>query len=145
TSLSEYSYCQHVVLIGVLHRDLLELKGELIAAQRNIFSDPDLDKVREVELGEICHLIYQAINRGHARVLNGIQAGHMDAWVMVQYRNQLHEVLKSRCHGLKYILEQGTFLETGRGNNNKRGKLVDFFIQELRALRKLGIRRRSVR
>jgi hypothetical protein len=71
---SEYAYCKHVVCVGVLRRDTLDV-ASCIVGQRNDLSAPhaaDPAEVHEVVRSEMFHNIIQAAGRGACRTtVNG--------------------------------------------------------------------------
>lgn len=69
TGVNTYSSAAHVLLVGVLRRDELEL-ASAIAGQRGALDTPhvaDLDEVKRVVLSEMFHHVVQAAGRGRCR------------------------------------------------------------------------------
>lgn len=81
TSVSEYRYCRHVLFVGVLHRDEAELAASIAGQRRSLSSLPTADEVRAVRNSEVAHVIYQAMNRGSARITETGQAQKMHVYL----------------------------------------------------------------
>jgi hypothetical protein len=96
TSLNEYSHCSHVILAGVMHRDLLDLHGAYVGQKDDIRAEVPPGTIRELLTSEICHLIYQALSRGTCRVAQNGHAKAMQGYIIHAYddiRSELEKVM----------------------------------------------------
>ncbi len=96
TSLNEYSHCSHVILAGVMHRDLLDLHGAYIGQKDDIKADVPPGEIGELLTSEICHLTYQALSRGTCRVVMNGHAKAMQGYIIHAYadiRPELEKVM----------------------------------------------------
>src|SRR5690606_27522346 len=69
TSLSKYSYCSNVFLLGILRRSNTDLAGHIMGQAGNLFRKVSNEEIREVLQGEISHVVYQALSRGSSRII----------------------------------------------------------------------------
>ena len=76
---SEYAYCRHVLCVGVLRRDVLDIASN-IAGQRNELlarEAADPAEVNRVVLSEMFHNVVQAAGRGACRTTRNGAAERM--------------------------------------------------------------------
>ena len=76
TSLNTLRHCEHVILIGVLRRNSLDLAASAAAAANDLSFRLTFDDRRELETSEMAHCVLQAMNRGSCRVMT--EAGKAD-------------------------------------------------------------------
>lgn len=88
TSSNEHRYAKHVVFIGVLNRDDVELTATMVA-QMEGGAALTKDMMDAVKLGEACYRVHQGANRANCRVPQGIDkdtglalAGETSIWVI---------------------------------------------------------------
>jgi len=81
-SLNHYSYCSHVILAGVLHRNPCELVSKIAGETGDLMIDVPGDTLREIQTSEVVHCIYQALSRGSSRIIENGKAKTMNAWVI---------------------------------------------------------------
>jgi hypothetical protein len=94
TSLNEYSHCSHIILAGVMHRDLLDLHGAYVGQKDDIKAEVSPGTIRELLTSEICHLIYQALSRGTCRVAENGHAKAMQGYIIHAYDDIQSELEK---------------------------------------------------
>jgi hypothetical protein len=83
TSLNEYHYCKHVLLVGILYRDLTELEAQHLGQLNDLNRVVDLDDLLAISLSERVHLAYQALSRGFCRLMETVgQAGAMTSYIV---------------------------------------------------------------
>jgi hypothetical protein len=63
TSLNSYVDRQHVILVGILHRDLAELDNHNIGQHDKINTQTSPEELRALSLSERAHCAYQAFSR----------------------------------------------------------------------------------
>ncbi len=102
TSLSEYSYCKHVVFAGVLHRDHLQIASEMIGQMDDLCGSVSSSKVKDVITSEIAHGLYQAISRGCCRIVDGNQALPMDVW-LIHGNDHIRPSLEQMMPGVQWL------------------------------------------
>jgi hypothetical protein len=71
---SEYAYCKHVVCVGVLRRDTLDIASSIVGQRNDLaaIQAADPTEVHSVVLSEMFHNIVQAAGRGACRTtVNG--------------------------------------------------------------------------
>ena len=99
TSLNSYVARKHVILVGILHRDLAELDNHNIGQHDKISTQTSPEELKAISLSERAHCAYQALSRGCCRVMESAgQATTMTGYV-VEYEDTLEDLLKSG-HGL---------------------------------------------
>ena len=83
TSLNCYNYCQHVVLVGILHRDLTEFEPHHLGQINDLGRKVTTEEVNDISLSERVHLVYQALSRGSCRVIGpDFQAKKMTGYIV---------------------------------------------------------------
>jgi hypothetical protein len=83
TALSEYAYCQNVVIAGVMHRSDEDLTGAAIGQTDDLLVDiGGLISLEEIKRGEIANILYQALSRGSCRFTENGKARPMNAWIV---------------------------------------------------------------
>ena len=82
TSLNSYGYCQHVFLVGILHRDVTELVGQYLGQIRDITGEISKALADDIHLSERAHLAYQALSRGACRFVDTGQARPMKGYLV---------------------------------------------------------------
>lgn len=92
TSLSQYSYCSNVILVGIIHRSHIDIGGAILGQTGDISRPVDNGEIRDVVQSEVSHAVYQAVSRGACRVIQGMKTRPMNVWLMHPER----EGLKSR-------------------------------------------------
>jgi hypothetical protein len=81
-SLSQHSYCKHVVLVGILHRSFNELAGKIAGQTQDVCVPITHQDLLRVRLSEITHCAYQAMSRGACRKVVAGRAQPMNAWLI---------------------------------------------------------------
>jgi hypothetical protein len=83
TSSNDFRECQHVLLIGILHREETELHAQYLGERDNLALILSDEKVKQISLSERAHLAYQALSRGACRVMgDGGKANKMTGYVI---------------------------------------------------------------
>jgi hypothetical protein len=82
TSLNSYGHCQHVFLVGILHRDVTELVGQYLGQIRDITGEISKALADDIHLSERAHLAYQALSRGSCRFVDKGQARPMKGYIV---------------------------------------------------------------
>lgn len=76
---SKYAYCQHVLCIGVLRRDVLDIASNIVGQRTDLLAREAADpaEVRRVIRSEMFHNVIQAAGRGSCRTTKDGAAGAM--------------------------------------------------------------------
>jgi hypothetical protein len=82
TSLNCYSYCQHVFLVGILHRDETELMASYFGQVNDLKAAIDKTITVDLSRSERAHLAYQALSRGTCRLNQIDQAKPMKGYIV---------------------------------------------------------------
>jgi hypothetical protein len=104
TSLNSYKHCKHVILVGILHRDLSDLAAQYAAQLDNFSMKVDGETLRDLCLSERAHCAYQALSRGCLRVMG--EAGQATA--MTGYIIEFEEGLETE---LNKVMQGATWKE----------------------------------
>jgi hypothetical protein len=121
TSLNCYSYCQHVFLVGILHRDDTELMASYFGQVNDLKAAIDKTITRDLSLSERAHLAYQALSRGTCRLNQNDQARQMKGYVVEidpEIETSLSEVMPGATwHVWKpfFVQETDTVLSQWKG------------------------------
>lgn len=84
TGVSEFAYCRHVLLVGVLRRHRLDLSAAIVGQREDLTSPiaADPEEVKRVELSEMFHGVIQALGRGACRTTRNGRAERMSAGII---------------------------------------------------------------
>jgi len=103
TSLNDFSHVQNVFLVGMLHRDELDVLGQYVAqCDGGKHENLEQQQAQRLVQSEIIHTIYQAISRGSCRVTENGQARPMKAWV-IHYSKAIREPLETVIPGVQWV------------------------------------------
>ena len=83
TSLNTYGYCQHVFLVGILHRAETELMAHYLGQKDDLKAAFAKTTTDDLQRSEKAHLAYQALSRGSCRIVDNGQARAMKGYVVV--------------------------------------------------------------
>lgn len=95
-SLNSYSHHRHVILAGVLQRNPVDIAGAYLGQKDDLQAAMNQDIVRELLLSEVCHVVYQALSRGHCRIVDDSYAGEMHGYLIHRdeaIRGELEKVM----------------------------------------------------
>ncbi len=121
TSLNCYAYCQHVFLVGILHRDETELMASYFGQVNDLKAAIDKTITLDLSRSERAHLAYQALSRGACRRTQHNQARPMKGYVVEidpEIETALSQVMPgSQWHVWKpyFVEETDTVLSTWKG------------------------------
>lgn len=109
TSLNCYANCAHVILVGILHRDLSELAGSMAGQSQDITVEVTRDELDGVCLSERVHCAYQALSRGTCRVMGEPgQAKAMTGYI-VEFEDHLENELGKVMPGASWQVWKPVF------------------------------------
>ena len=109
TSLNSYGHCQHVFLVGILHRDVTQLVGQYLGQIRDIKGEVSKELADDIHLSERAHLAYQALSRGSCRFVDRGQARPMKGY-MVEVDPEIETSLSKVMPGVKWSTWKPLFL-----------------------------------
>ena len=109
TSLNSYGHCQHVFLVGILHRDVTELVGQYLGQIRDITGEISKTLADDIHLSERAHLAYQALSRGACRFVDNGQARAMKGY-LVEIDPEIEPALSMVMPGVKWSNWKPVFL-----------------------------------
>lgn len=106
TSLNTFSHCKHVILCGVIRRNLLELAASAAGREDNLAFRLARDQQRRLQCSEMCHCILQAMSRGACRIVDS--HGQAKAMTLSIYGTLLgvEEMLRSSLPGVRWHTAQ---------------------------------------
>lgn len=105
TSTNAYSHCKHVILVGVLRRDLGDLAASVAGEVDDLLHRRSKEQLHEVSRSEMGHCVLQAMHRGNCRTsdVQG-QAGDMTLHI-IDKELGLQEVLGESLPGVRWETE----------------------------------------
>lgn len=121
TSISQYSYCSHVIFAGVLHRSHLDIGAEIIGQRQDLLSYVNNDLIRKVVQSEIVHCVYQAMSRGSCRVIRGSKTKTMTVWLI--HNGKIQDLISEAMPGIQWDTWEGKYLVRKEGRT-KIGPLI---------------------
>jgi hypothetical protein len=132
TSLNCYAHCKHVILVGILHRDLSELAASYAAQQNTFQLRVDGETLKTLCLSERAHCAYQALSRGSLRVMREAgQASAMTGYI-VEFEDGLETELNKVMPGATWKTWTPVFsdhVEHGKLTNSIADRLQKYLIQ----------------
>lgn len=105
TSRNDLLHCKHVVMVGVLRRNPLELAAALIGQQRagESPSRHATETLVRLNLSEMAHCVLQGMNRGSCRVMDSDgKAKAMTLTILVSGVSGLFDILKPVLPGVQW-------------------------------------------
>lgn len=113
TSVSKYSYCKNVIMVGVLHRSDLDLAAAACGQTDDLNRPIDNSELWRIKQSEVAHCLYQALSRGSCRITDSGTAQEMNAW-FIHKGDEVRDILgrvvpKAQWHEWKpkYLATQG--------------------------------------
>ncbi|MGY6161159.1 hypothetical protein [Paraburkholderia strydomiana] len=101
TSRNEWMHCRHVIMVGVLRRNPLDLSASLLAQQRDMTRRNSTKALRDVTLSEMAHCVLQAMNRGACRLTDADGEAHpMTCTILVARADELRGILSESLSGV---------------------------------------------
>jgi hypothetical protein len=89
---NKYTHCENLIMVGIVHRDLLDLFGNLNGQMGDINLQQTRKRLLDLQLSEVAHDCFQAIGRIRCRtVVNGV-ALPVNIW-LIHYSKDLEEKL----------------------------------------------------
>lgn len=125
TSLSQYSYCKHVVFAGVLHRSHMSIASAIAGQVDNILHKITAVNVNEVMTSEIAHGVYQALSRGACRKIEGNQAHRMDAW-LIHSSEDIRPRIEQVMPGVNWLTWKGDFITSTHTTSKITKTIIDY-------------------
>lgn len=114
TSLNSYAYCSHVFLVGILHRDDIELMGQYLAQTNDIRGEVNKTIANELQLSEKAHLAYQALSRGTCRTVSNGKALPMKGYI-VEIDEEIETTLNQVMPGVTWEKWKPYFVPESEG------------------------------
>jgi hypothetical protein len=105
TSRNDLLHCRHVVMVGVLRRNPLDLAAALTGQQRSGNSPQrhSTDTLSRLNLSEMAHCVLQGMNRGCCRVMDSDgKARAMTLTILVNGVCGLYDMLKPVLTGIQW-------------------------------------------
>lgn len=130
TSLNSHGHCQHVFLVGILHRDVSQLVGQYLGQIRDIKGDVNQALADEIHLSERAHLAYQALSRGSCRFVDGGQARAMKGYI-VEIDPEIETTLSKVMPGVKWTNWKPLFLPETESLMERLQAQVEMFLTTL--------------
>lgn len=101
---NRFAHCKHVILAGLMTLPT-QVMAAKIAGQRQDDSAPvTADTIREVQVGEHAHSIYQAVSRGNSRTTQNFRAGKMDVYLFHHALGPIQQELRKRMPDARWTL-----------------------------------------
>ncbi len=98
TSTNDHSYCQNEIQIGIVHRSTLDLLGNALGQLGAVTKEPNRKALLDLQLSEVAHCCYQAINRVSCRSMDGLQARPAKVW-LIHHSSDLEKKLEPVLQG----------------------------------------------
>lgn len=134
TSLSKYSYCSNVFLLGILRRSNTDLAGHIMGQSGNLLRKVSNEEIREVLQGEISHVVYQALSRGSSRIIRDGKALPMQVYLIHPEGRGLREDIEAVMPGIHWSRWEGRHLVPKEREGTKVRPLAETIASYLNAL-----------
>lgn len=119
TSLNSYAHCQHVMLVGILHRDLSELEAQHLGQVQDLHRKVDSLDLKAIALSERVHCAYQAFSRGSCRVMTQPGLANPMTGYVIEYEDGFQDELSKVMPGAAWKTWEPVYADT-----RAHGKLV---------------------
>ncbi len=107
---NQYTHCQNLILMGILHRDLLDLFGNLNGQMGDITIEQTRKRLMDLQLSEVAHDCFQAIGRTRCRTVVDGAALPVNVW-LIHYSKNLEDKLKPVLQGAEWKIWQTKYHE----------------------------------
>jgi len=144
TSLSQYSYCSNVILVGIIHRSHIDIGGAIVGQTGNLLRPVSNSEIRDVVQSEVAHAAYQALSRGSCRIMQNNRTCPMKAWVIHPERGDLRGRLEQVMPGVKWLRWEPKYLAQPKANPSKVDSLAKTIKEYLDNLHAEGIKKVSL-
>lgn len=94
---NKFKHCQNLILVGILHREPLDILGET-TGHHDISRECTWKRLRDLQLSEVAHDAFQAIGRVQCRTVVEGQALPVNVW-LIHYGDGLREKLQPVMQG----------------------------------------------
>jgi hypothetical protein len=132
TAASAHKHCANVIFAGVLHRDLHDLRGAVMAQSDDLGMEIDDKDLISVRTNEVCYGLHQAFNRSAMRdTVNG-QAPATDVW-LIHPTKAIRPTLDKAMPGLNWIEWEGKFLQSKTDVTEQEADAIVAFLSSLKA------------
>lgn len=129
TSLNDFNHCQHVILLGVLHRSRIDLASYMVGQSDDLKLPVDTSEIMNIQRSELIHLIYQAASRGSCRTVDNGYAKPMTLYLVHK-----HDDIKSSLDVVmpNLILDRwdGDYSEVSEGQIIKLAKRLYEYLKD---------------
>lgn len=102
TGLNSYAHCRNVVLMGILHKSLLDIAAAYAGEREDHRADLREKDLYDLLHHEVAHYVYQALSRGSCRQVDNGQARPMKAWI-IHKRDNLKDILDKVMPGAMWL------------------------------------------
>lgn len=110
TSLNDHAHCQHVFLVGILHRNDTELMGQYLGQIDDLQGEIGKTLAGDLQLSERAHLAYQALSRGACWFVEKGQARQMTGYI-VEVDPEIETALSSVMPGATWKTWEPYFMK----------------------------------
>jgi len=128
TSLNNYSHCEHVILVGVMHRSKLDLSGSMVGQSDDLELNVSSKDISEIERSEKSHLIYQSISRGVCRIVEDGFAKPMTIYLIDKDKG-LKEELNKVMPNVQWEEWEGNYSQSKSGVIDKTARLIRDYLE----------------
>lgn len=126
TSLSQYSYCENVIMVGILHRSLMDLSASVIGQKEDIQAEIEETTLKDIEASEVAHCVYQGASRASCRTLTMGKANPTKVW-LVYPRNGLEERVRQVMPGVQWMTWEPSFIPV-KGKIENHSKVIEDYL-----------------
>lgn len=130
TGLNDYGHCRNVILMGVLHRSLIDVAAAYAGEKGDLLTPLTHEDLYRLLHSEIAHCVYQALSRGSCRRVDNGQAAPMKAWV-IHKRKDLRDTLEKVLPGAKWEKWKPAHLSLSSGKIAETAAKIAAYLQGL--------------
>lgn len=132
TSLNDFNHCQHVVLLGVLHRAPIELSSSILGQSDDLKLPVANQDIYSIQKSELAHLIYQAASRGACRTVEDGYAKAMTLYLVLKDKNRvIRDMLDTVMPNLQWEIWEGNYSKLKEGAIVTLAKRINEFLMSL--------------
>lgn len=130
TSLNDFNHCQHVVLLGVLHRATTDLTSSILGQCNDLALSVTNNDTYNIQKSELAHLIYQAASRGTCRTVEDGYAKAMTLYLVLKDKNYIiRDTLDKVMPNFQWNVWEGNYSKVKEGTIIKLAKRINEFLK----------------
>lgn len=135
TATNRYSYAQHSVFLGVIHRDLLDIAAETLGDHKDLMlPDDNLSVAQDISASEAAHAVYQAASRSVIRHHHDGKADAGTIWLPIKTPGVINRLVAEALPGISvapWVPEKADGWEHSESDTAKLARTIRSILRSL--------------